>query len=235
MSRLFRPAIFLVCALLGAYFVLRRLRFTLRGRVSFGSGKTSIEADMTVSLMRWSRRFAYHLQRSAILEELAALLTSRDSPGSGLDVPSRAELLRIIWGFLRTSAADGGLRSVEMLVWLGTGDAATTAIASGLLNGLLGGLAGVWSSSRTFPQHIRTICTPVWRDAPVWRIELDCILASTLSQAIRAAWRAYRLVRARKGQSAATQAAAQEKGRRYARASHSGVNENGYVNHQGDG
>ncbi len=228
----------LLLAALGAAFAFLVLRFRVRGRLSFGSGRTTVEADLLVSFAGWSRRAAYHLRRSAVIDELGAYLARRDSPGSGLDVLSRAALLRVVWGFLVESAARGGLRSVELLVWLGTGDAAATAIASGLVNGMLGAAAGVWSAGATFPRRLRAVCTPVWRDAPVWRVELDCILTPSLSQAIRAAWRAYRLVRARRSlrsSDAAPDAAAREKGQRYARASHPGIDENRYVNHQGNG
>lgn len=236
LSREFGAEVVLACAVaLCLAFAVRFLRFALRGRVAIGSGKMTVEADLTVSFAGLTRRAAYRLPRSAVVDELAAAVARIDSSSSGSGGLGQAELLRLVRDFLARVAEGGGFRSAEALVWLGTGDAAATAIGTGIVNGLLGAAGAVWSSSATFPRRFRALCTPVWSDSPFWRIELDCILAPTLSQAIYAAWRVYRLVRARKSHSAAADAAVQEKGRGYAGASHSGFDEDGHVNHQGNG
>jgi len=178
-------------AALSFWLVLTRARLMITLRGGAGSGRVILYGSARVALARraWQRGFAFSR------EDIWRTLLEGPRAGSG---PSwRSPEASVILDETLTAVTGGALALVEVRAVLGTGDAAETAIVCGFVNGLLGTLAAVLQSSRARARAVRAHCGPVWSEQAVWHIELRCILRPTLSQAIRAAWRVYRLHRQR--------------------------------------
>lgn len=175
-----------------------RLRVSLLVQAGSGPGAWHLSLDLSWAGVR--RRYRQRWLPAPALEAVGRFLAGRRGPGPD----PAAVLMAVLQAYWRPVARRGGWERLEAQVTLSLGDAAATALACGLVNAIMGLVGARLQASPARPLLVRAHCRPDWAVQAGWTAEARCILRPTLSQAISAAWYAYRLWRSKPGKGRST-------------------------------
>jgi len=187
---------------------------------SWGTGLVSIR--LLGGLVRLRRRLRVGEQADRALQ---TWLANRGRPqGAAATAAPPSRLRRLAAAALPRLLAVVSLRQADLALAVGTGDAASTALAAGALWSLLGGFYGyALSQVRRRPLHPRLSVRPDF-GAATWQLSVDlrCIAQVRPGQIMGALLASARRLSVKGGV-----------GRE--RSSHSGTHEDGHGKHQGHG